>query len=74
MKKFLFTLAAALMASTMFAEPVVVPAEGAAGRMYMYFDDVNLTENKGGTVVLDLMCHFEDYMSAFQLDLGTAVQ
>ena len=74
MKKFLFTLAAALMASTMFAEPVVVPAEGAAGRMYMYFNDVNLTENKGGTVVLDLMCHFEDYMSAFQLDLGTAVQ
>ena len=65
MKKFLFTLATAMLAGGMFAGEFV-----SGGTEYFYMDDANVTENLGGTVQLNVKAHFEASVSAWQVDFG----
>jgi hypothetical protein len=65
MKKFLFTLATAMLAGGMFAGEFV-----GGGTEYFYMDDANVTENLGGTVQLNVKAHFEASVSAWQVDFG----
>ena len=53
MKKFLFTLATAMLAGGMFAGEFV-----GGGTEYFYMDDANVTANLGGTVQLNVKAHF----------------
>ena len=68
MKKFIFTLATAMLAGGMFAGNYA-----GGGTEYFYMDDANVTENLGGTVVLNVKAHFEVSVSAWQCDFGMFV-
>ena len=57
MKKFLFTLAALLMAGSMWAEE------------YCYFEPMDLSEELGNEIEVPLKAHFDYAVSAFQVDL-----
>ena len=59
MKKFLFTLAALMMAGSLCAEN------------YFFIEDFEVPQDKlGGTVKVDVKAHFDNYVSAWQFDLG----
>ena len=62
MKKFLFTLLTLFMASSAFAE----------GGNYFYMDNFTVVKTKLGTVTVkaNVKAHFDNYVSAWQLDLG----
>ena len=58
MKKFLFTLAALMMAGSLCAEN------------YFFIEDFEVPQDKlGGTVKVDVKAHFDNYVSAWQFDL-----
>ena len=59
MKKFLFTLAALMMAGSAFADN------------YFFIEDFEVPQDKlGSTMKVDVKAHFDNYVSAWQFDLG----
>ena len=68
MKKFLFTLAALLMAGSAFAFEIV----GGTGQTgdYFYAEDVELTEAQaanGASIIVPIIAHFDHYVSAYRI-------